>query len=122
MVPQDWDEPLTRSMGMWLNGQGIAGEDMRGRQIVDVNFIVYFNSAPEEVEFTLPAANYGEKWEEILDTAGEHGDGEIRDHSTQITLAGKSTVVLRAWEAPEEEPDASVAASVAAYAQAPQAQ
>ncbi|MCD1146409.1 glycogen debranching protein GlgX [Kocuria sp. LUK] len=122
MKPADWDEPLSRSLGMWLNGHGIAGVDMRGRPITDVNFIVYFNSNPEPVKYKLPPARYGRQWEEILDTAGEHADGQIRRSRSTITLRGKSMVVLRAYEEPEEEPDASVAASVAVYAQTPQDQ
>ncbi|MUN62369.1 glycogen debranching protein GlgX [Kocuria sediminis] len=119
MKPADWDEPLSRSLGMWLNGHGIAGVDMRGQPITDVNFIVYFNSNPEAVKYKLPPARYGRQWEEILDTAGQHSDGQIRKARSSITLEGKSTVVLRAYEAPEEEPDASVAASVAVYARTP---
>ncbi|MGQ1839429.1 glycogen debranching protein GlgX [Kocuria turfanensis] len=119
MKPADWDEPLSRSLGMWLNGHGIAGVDMRGQPITDVNFIVYFNSNPEAVKYKLPPARYGRQWEEILDTAGKHSDGQIRKARSSITLEGKSTVVLRAYEAPEEEPDASVAASVAVYSRTP---
>ncbi|KLU11080.1 MULTISPECIES: glycogen debranching protein GlgX [Kocuria] len=119
MKPADWDEPLSRSLGMWLNGHGIAGVDMRGQPITDVNFIVYFNSNPEPVKYKLPPARYGRQWEEILDTAGKHSDGQIRKARSSITLEGKSTVVLRAYEAPEEEPDASVAASVAVYSRTP---
>lgn len=115
MSPGDWDEPLARTLGMWLNGHGIAGVDRRGRQIMDVDFIVWFNSSPEDVEVTVPAAAYGTKWEELLDTAGEHGDGSVLDHSTVFTLKAKSVVVLRQWEQTEDEPDVSVAASVAAY-------
>ncbi|NKE09571.1 MULTISPECIES: glycogen debranching protein GlgX [Kocuria] len=115
MSPGDWDEPLSRTLGMWLNGHGISGVDRRGRQITDVDFIIWFNSSPEDVEVTVPAAPYGTKWEEVLDTAGEHGDGSVLEHSTVFTLKAKSVVVLRQWEEPEEEPDVSVAASVAAY-------
>jgi isoamylase len=122
LKPADWDEPLSRSFGMWLNGNGIAGVDMRGRPITDVNFIVYFNSNPEPVKVKLPPVRYGRQWEEVIDTAGKYADGQIRKARTSITLDGKSMVVLRAYEAPEEEPDASVAASVAAYAKTPQDQ
>ena len=122
LKPADWDEPLSRSFGMWLNGNGIAGVDMRGRPITDVNFIVYFNSNPEPVKVKLPPVRYGRQWEEVIDTAGKYADGQIRKASTSITVDGKSVVVLRAYEAPEEEPDASVAASVAAYAKTPQDQ
>ncbi|MFI7481423.1 glycogen debranching protein GlgX [Kocuria sp. M1R5S2] len=122
LKPADWDEPLSRSFGMWLNGNGIAGVDMRGRPITDVNFIVYFNSNPDAVKCKLPPVRYGKRWEEVIDTAGKYADGQVRRARTTITLEGKSMVVLRAYEAPEEEPDASVAASVAAYAKAPQDQ
>ncbi|MDO5617350.1 glycogen debranching protein GlgX [Kocuria sp.] len=115
MSPGDWDEPLSRTLGMWLNGHGIAGVDRRGRRIKDVDFIVWFNSSPEDVEVTVPPAPYGTKWEELLDTAGEHGDGSVLTHSTTFMLKAKSVVVLRQWEEPEEDPDVSVAASVAAY-------
>ncbi|MEX5261874.1 glycogen debranching protein GlgX [Kocuria sp. CPCC 205263] len=122
LKPADWDEPLSRSFGMWLNGNGIAGVDMRGRPITDVNFIVYFNSNPEAVKCKLPPVRYGRQWEEVIDTAGKYADGQIRKARTSIVLEGKSMVVLRAYEAAEEEPDASVAASVAAYAKTPQDQ
>jgi isoamylase len=122
LKPADWDEPLSRSFGMWLNGNGIAGVDMRGRPITDVNFIVYFNSNPEAVKCKLPPVRYGRQWEEVIDTAGKYADGQIRKARSSIVLEGKSMVVLRAYETPEEEPDASVAASVAAYAKAPQDQ
>ncbi|KUG62187.1 MULTISPECIES: glycogen debranching protein GlgX [Kocuria] len=122
LKPADWDEPLSRSFGMWLNGNGIAGVDMRGRPITDVNFIVYFNSNPEAVKCKLPPVRYGRLWEEVIDTAGKYADGQIRKARSSIVLEGKSMVVLRAYEAPEEEPDASVAASVAAYAKTPQDQ
>ncbi|MEX5297640.1 glycogen debranching protein GlgX [Kocuria sp. CPCC 205292] len=122
LKPADWDEPLSRSFGMWLNGNGIAGVDMRGRPITDVNFIVYFNSNPEAVKCKLPPVRYGRLWEEVIDTAGKYADGQVRKARSSIVLEGKSMVVLRAYEAPEEEPDASVAASVAAYAKAPQDQ
>ncbi|WP_298584476.1 glycogen debranching protein GlgX [uncultured Kocuria sp.] len=122
LKPADWDEPLSRSFGMWLNGNGIAGVDMRGRPITDVNFIVYFNSNPEPVKCKLPPVRYGRQWEEVIDTAGKYADGQIRKARSSIALEGKSMVVLRAYETPEEEPDASVAASVAAYAKTPQDQ
>jgi isoamylase len=122
LKPADWGEPLSRSFGMWLNGNGIAGVDMRGRPITDVNFIVYFNSNPEAVKCKLPPVRYGRLWEEVIDTAGKYADGQIRKARSSIVLEGKSMVVLRAYEAPEEEPDASVAASVAAYAKTPQDQ
>jgi glycogen operon protein len=122
LKPADWHEPLSRSFGMWLNGHGIAGVDMRGRPITDVNFIVYFNSNPEPVKCKLPPVRYGKRWEEVIDTAGKYADGQIRRARSAITLEGKSMVVLRAYEDPEVEPDASVAASVAAYAKSPQDQ
>ncbi len=35
--PEDWDSGFGRSVGMFLNGQGIRENDSRGRPVTDVN-------------------------------------------------------------------------------------
>ena len=53
---------------MFLNGQGIRGRDQSGGQIVDVNFVLYFNASSETVPFVLPPDEYAEGWEVVVDT------------------------------------------------------
>ncbi len=44
MEDGDWDAPAPRSIGMYLNGHGIAGHDARGSPIIDDHFLLYFNA------------------------------------------------------------------------------
>ncbi|MCQ1949301.1 MULTISPECIES: glycogen debranching protein GlgX [Arthrobacter] len=115
MSPDDWDTPVSRSLGVFLNGQGISGKDARGQRITDLNFLLYFNAHDEAVKVTLPAKEYAPMWDTVIDTAGEYADSEPVAADTQLTVAAKSMVVLRAHEE-EEEHDHSVAASLAAMA------
>jgi glycogen operon protein len=117
MQPEDWDSGFGRSVGVFLNGDGIQGKDSRGRRIQDVNFLLYFNAHDGDVEFTLPPDEYAPAWDIIIDTAGEGADSEPVQAGGMLSVAAKSLVVLRAHSAPEEEPDHSVAASLAALTQ-----
>ena len=117
MQPEDWDSGFGRSVGVFLNGDGIQGKDNRGRRIQDVNFLLYFNAHDGDVEFTLPPDEYAPAWDIIIDTAGEGADSEPVHAGGMLSVAAKSLVVLRAHSAPEEEPDHSVAASLAALTQ-----
>ncbi len=54
MLPEDWGSGFGRTIGVFLNGDGIGGVDSRGRRITDVNFLLYFNAHDDTVDFTLP--------------------------------------------------------------------
>ncbi|BDI23263.1 glycogen debranching protein GlgX [Herbiconiux sp. L3-i23] len=112
MRSEDWDTGQTRSVGVFLNGQGVHRRDARGQEMVDVDFLVYFNADPEDVEFELPSA-FDETWDIVVDTAGQLADSEPRKKGSALTVAARSLVVLRAHSEPEVEPDHSVAASLA---------
>ncbi|OMH34972.1 glycogen debranching protein GlgX [Tersicoccus sp. Bi-70] len=117
MVPSDWDNSLSRSFGMWLNGDGIQGVDSLGREITDDHFLLYFNSSPEPVTFRLPPAELGEKWAEMIDTAGSAEEDIVHEAGEEFVVAERSMIVLKAFVEPEVEPDHSVAASLAVLTQ-----
>jgi len=116
MGPEDWDTSFGRAIGVFLNGNGIRGRDARGEKIHDLNFVLYFNAHDDIVEFTLPADEYSPEWETVVDTAGAGADSAPVRAGQVIPVAGKALVVLRAFTAPEAEPDHSVAASLASLA------
>ena len=118
MQPDDWEERLARIVGVFYNGQGIRERDARGQPIVDVNFLLYFNADPDAVDCRLPAAEFAERWEVVVDTAGASADSGTRNADSTITIAGRSVVVLRAFQE-QSNGDHSVAASLAAQAGAP---
>ncbi|GHG46616.1 glycogen operon protein GlgX homolog [Sinomonas cellulolyticus] len=116
MVPEDWDVPLERSVGVFLNGHGIRGQDFYGRPITDAHFLMYFNANDSDVEFHLPSQEYAPGWDVLLDTSGQAaGATEIKAEEV-LTVPAKSLAVLRAHEPVVEEVDHSVAASLAAQA------
>ncbi|MGY4540537.1 isoamylase [Arthrobacter sp. UYNi723] len=117
MKPEDWDSGFGRSVGVFLNGDGIQGKDVRGRRITDVNFLLYFNAHDDMVNFTLPADEYAPAWDIIIDTAGHNADTEPVQAGDALPVDAKSLVVLRAHTVPDVEPDHSVAASLAALSQ-----
>ncbi|HAP91523.1 MAG TPA: glycogen debranching enzyme GlgX, partial [Arthrobacter bacterium] len=117
MKPEDWDSGFGRSVGVFLNGDGIRGKDTRGRRITDVNFLLYFNAHDDMVKFTLPVDEYAPAWDIIIDTAGHNADTEPVQAGGALPVDAKSLVVLRAHTVEETEPDHSVAASLAALSQ-----
>jgi glycogen operon protein len=100
---------------MYLNGQGIAGKDIRGGDIVDDHFLLYFN-ADGDAEVTLPPAEFSEAWDVVIDTGGNADDAQVLPADSTFKLGTRSLVVLREHREPDVEIDHSVAASVAAQA------
>ncbi len=113
MQPEDWDVELARTVGVFFNGQGIRERDARGKDVVDVNFLLYFNADVEDAEFTLPPEEFSREWEIVVDTAGAGADSVPRPAGAMQSVAARSMIVLRAYSKPEAEPDHSVAASLA---------
>ncbi|WP_353808410.1 glycogen debranching protein GlgX [Agromyces sp. SYSU T00194] len=112
MQPADWDRPLARTVGAFLNGDGIKERDARGEPITDVDFLLFFNADPEPAKFTIPSRTR-RQWDIILDTSGMSADAPPKRAGQRLTLVGKSLLVMRAHAVEETEPDHSVAASLA---------
>lgn len=116
MEDADWEdtsEPYGKALGMYLNGYGIKGRGERGERITDDHFLLYFN-ADGDCEVVLPPDEYAAAWDVVIDTGGTLADDEPRAAGSRVPVASQSVVVLREHSAPEEEPDHSVAASIAA--------
>jgi glycogen operon protein len=101
---------------MYLNGDGIAGKDARGRTITDDHFLIYFN-ADGPAEVTLPPDEFARAWDVVIDTSGAADTASTLAASEKFQIATRTVVVLQEHADAEEEPDHSVAASVAALAQ-----
>jgi glycogen operon protein len=116
MASADWSAPDARSIGMYLNGHGISSPDVRGRQVEDDHFLLYFNAAADAVPLTLPPEEYAAGWDVAIDTAAAERNGDPLAAGSTSSLAGRSVLVLREHTAPTTAPDTSAAASVAAAA------
>ncbi|NYE95219.1 glycogen operon protein [Psychromicrobium silvestre] len=112
MTEADWDNGFGRTVGVFLNGDAISGVDERGRRISDANFLLYFNAHDDEVQFTLPVAEYAEHWDLLIDTAGSQPVTDAVAAGAALTVQSRSLVVLRAHDESASSPDHSVAASL----------
>ncbi|MDD7384967.1 MAG: glycogen debranching protein GlgX [Actinomycetaceae bacterium] len=73
MEQDDWNIGFARSLMVYLNGDGIAERSSIGGHIEDDDILVTFNADANAVQFAIPPAEYGNDWQEILDT-GSHMD------------------------------------------------
>ncbi len=112
MEDDDW-QGGSQAIGMYLNGNGIAGKDARGGTITDDHFLLYFN-ADGPADVTLPPEEYAAAWEVVVNTGGSADASAACPAGSTFHMATTSVLVLREYHEPEGEPDHSVAASVAA--------
>jgi glycogen operon protein len=106
-----------KAIGMYLNGDGIAGKDARGGSITDDHFLLYFN-ADGPADVTLPPDEYADAWDVVIDTGGSADEERTLEAGATLALGTHSLVVLREHAEPESQPDHSVAASLASLADA----
>ena len=113
MEDGDWEG--LRTLGMYLNGDGIAGRDRQGQPIRDDHFLILFNGDGDQ-DVTLPDEEYAPAWQVVLDTSGSCDPEQRVAAGGAFALPHRSVVVLQQWHEPEPEADVSPAASVASMA------
>ena len=96
MSEDEWRDPSTRCLGMFLSGQELDETDERGRRISDENFLVLLNAHHEDVAFKLPAFRPGARWSAWMDTSRECGlrPADTCDAGTAYPLQARSLVIL----------------------------
>ncbi|SHF51148.1 isoamylase [Jatrophihabitans endophyticus] len=96
MTEEDWESGVG-SIGVFLNGNGIAERDARGERLVDDSFLLLFNNHWEPVEFTLPADEYGTAWQVVLDTNPDTAGNDelVVEAGRSHAMEPRSIVVLQ---------------------------
>ena len=116
MKPDDWDAGFGRSIGMFLNGNGIRSMDTRGARVVDDSFLLLFNAHDEALDWVLPPEEFGPAWRLVIDTAG------VPAHVASVPTIAPVPVSMRpdadAGHAPEKLPDVADPAKGAASVEA----
>jgi isoamylase len=109
MTDEDWHTGYAKSLGVFLNGDAITEPDARGQRVRDDSFLLLINAHSEDISFTMPGPEFGERWEFTLDTAepwpasprqagsdrspvGERPSVKARE---QVDVMARSLVVLR---------------------------
>jgi glycogen operon protein len=99
MEEEHWGESFAKSIGVFVNGQGIASVGMHGERIVDDSFFLVFNAHHEAVTFVLPPREWATGWIAELDTGREGwiepADAPSYGPRDEVEVEGRALVVLR---------------------------
>jgi glycogen operon protein len=89
MSPQDWNASFARAVLIALSGA--TGDQTRP----DDPFLILVNAWWEDLDFSVPESLRDLAWHVELDTASPQAAGGVVDSSAQVTLIGRSLMLLR---------------------------
>jgi glycogen operon protein len=98
MSDDDWQNPDTRSLAVFLDGNALHDVDDAGREIGDSSFLVLFSAHHEPVTFTLPQVPAGSRWTAVVDTGDSAREGVTIDAGATIDATPRSVVVFERHE------------------------
>jgi len=96
MSEENWAHDYAKSLGVYLNGQGIRCVDYNGKRIKDDSFYIIFNAHDQPLEYLLPKDNCDKGWFKVVDTSnGFVGQDEERfDPGASVQVQDRSVLVL----------------------------
>ena len=97
MSEEDWRVGFAKSLGVFLNGDAIPSPDAMGNRVVDESFYIIFNAHYEQLDFILPAPDWGSRWTKVLDTSEPvpREDNKVYEASGAVCVYARSLVMLR---------------------------
>jgi isoamylase len=94
MTDEDWQNPHTQSLAMFLAGNGLRETDRQGRRLQDDHLLLLISSSHEDLEFTLPERMECSEWELVVDTSDDHAS-ETNGAGGKTRLMGRSLKLFR---------------------------
>lgn len=94
MTDESWQDPNAKCLGVFLNGSAIPEPNDRGERIVDDSALLLFNMSGNDVDFTMPPAEYGERWTVVSGTADRHALGDVIEAGSVLSRPGFSFLFL----------------------------
>ncbi|MFI7544148.1 glycogen debranching protein GlgX [Actinoplanes sp. NPDC049599] len=95
MAGDDWGNDFGRAVALFVNGEGIRERGQYGQRHVDSSFLLFFNAHDAPIEFHTPPAEYGDKWEKVIETAAPAPDSPMFvEAASSIVVPDRSLIVL----------------------------
>jgi glycogen operon protein len=91
MTDAAWNDPLTRSVAVLIDGSAEPDRDDRGMPMLDDDLLLLLNGWWEELEFTLPAAG---PWRPALDTFDGTIETAASPTGTTVRVGARSVALL----------------------------
>jgi glycogen operon protein len=92
MSDEDWDNPFTACLGLFLAGKGMTDVDEDGVPLRDDDLFLLLNASHEDLDFVMPKGLAA--WELLLDTADDQAV-ESRETGETTRMAGRSLKLFR---------------------------
>ncbi len=104
MTAEEWNDPSTRAIGMYLSGH-LKSRTRTGGQEHDCPFLLLFNGGTHTVDFVLPKMPYGHSYTVLVDTTNGDpvGEGQVYQAGETVRLEPFVAVVTRAEREPTGE-------------------
>jgi glycogen operon protein len=104
MTEREWHAPDLRTLGMYLDGDGIRHRGPRGERLTDESYLLVLHAGAEDTTVALPGLPWASGWEVVVDTAYPDGlppPAAARPAAgLDLPLAGRSAVLLRSVRTP----------------------
>ena len=94
MSDEDWNNPQTQSMGIFLDGNGLDDVDERGEPLLDDHLLLLLNASHVDLPFRLPDLAGCQEWDLQLDTTDDHASGAVKA-GEETNLAARSVKLYR---------------------------
>ncbi|PYE56256.1 glycogen debranching protein GlgX [Deinococcus yavapaiensis] len=94
MTDEDWQNPGTQSLGVFLAGNGIADVGEDGQPLQDDHFLLLLSASSENLPFTVPDFGGCTAWELLLDTSNDEAQ-EVVAAGTETQLINRSLKLYR---------------------------
>ena len=94
MSEEDWQNPEARAVMAFLNGEAIEEPDQRGRRIIDDSFLILVNADSQDLNFIVPPAQYGKRWDLTLNTDPYCDLPRVFDPGDPVDVRRHSIVIL----------------------------
>jgi glycogen operon protein len=109
MRDEDWAGAGANTLGIFLNGQGIATPDDFGERVIDDSFYLMFNAHHEATRFRLPDARWGERWTLVMNTHRGFVTQRATERAagTQVELESRSLAVWQRLSGPAQQASAA---------------
>ncbi len=84
-----------RTLGVFLNGDGIHARDPQGMRIVDDSFYWVMSAQRGEIEVTVPASLGEAPWMLVLDTSSIRQPGALANAGERLRLSGPVSLLFQ---------------------------
>ena len=95
LTEADWHDPDLHTVGMFVSGDPLRERGPHGEVLHDTSFLLWFHARPEPVTVHFPRNDWVHAGEIVLSTDPSYAVGRAVAAGEQLTLTGRSVLVVR---------------------------